>query len=232
MRAELIDPEWQQKYKCKIVNADQAIDNVRPGSRIFIGSGCAEPRFLISALMKRAVDFPDTELLNILTLSISPYSEDRYSETFRLNAFFIGDNVREAVWKGRADYTPMFLSELPGLFRSGKIHIDTALVQVTPPDRHGFCSLGISVDVSKAAIESADRVIAQVNPIMPRTPGDTFVPVSRIDSMVFREEPLLEYPLEEAEVVDLYAIRSTLYANFKLRRGCTGRSTWPSAGLS
>ncbi|MFH1434627.1 MAG: GNAT family N-acetyltransferase, partial [Pseudomonadota bacterium] len=119
-------------------------------------------------------------------------------ETFRLNAFFIGDNVREAVWKGRADYTPMFLSELPGLFRSGRIHIDAALVQVTPPDRYGYCSLGISVDISKAAVESADRVIAQVNPLMPRTQGDSFVPVSRIDSMVFNEEPLLEYPMEEA----------------------------------
>jgi acyl-CoA hydrolase/GNAT superfamily N-acetyltransferase len=194
MRTDLIDPQWKKKYMNRLVDAVTAIKSIRPGSRIFIGSGCAEPRYLISTLMQQSGDFPDTELLNILTLSISPYTEDKYSESFRLNAFFIGDNVREAVWKGRADYTPMFLSELPNLFRSGRIHLDAALVQVTPPDRFGYCSLGISVDISMAAIEAADYVVAQINPRMPRTLGDTFVPVTSLDAMVDYEEPLLELP--------------------------------------
>lgn len=137
---------------------------------------------------------PDTELLNILTLSVSPYTEERYADNFRLNAFFIGDNVREAVWRGRADYTPMFLSELPALFRSGRIHLDTALVQVTPPDRYGFMSLGISVDIGMAAVENAHYVVAQVNPRMPRTMGDTYIPASWVDAMVSFDEPILELP--------------------------------------
>jgi acyl-CoA hydrolase/GNAT superfamily N-acetyltransferase len=194
MRHDLIDPEWKSRYAEKVVDVSLALGKIRPGSRIFIGSGCAEPRYLIGALMQRAADFPDTELINILTMSVSPYTEEKYSDSFRLNAFFIGDNVRQAVWKGRADYTPMFLSELPLLFRSGQIHIDAALVQVTPPDRYGYSSMGISVDIGMAAIEAADYVVAQVNPMMPRTHGDTFVPMSWLDAIVDHEEPLIVLP--------------------------------------
>jgi acyl-CoA hydrolase/GNAT superfamily N-acetyltransferase len=199
MRKELIDPEWMERHKDRVSPVGAALSRIRPGSRIFIGSGCAEPRFLIGSLVKQAADFPDTELVNILTMSVSPYTEERYADSFRLNAFFIGDNVREAVWKGRADYTPMFLSELPQLLRSGRVHVDAALVQVTPPDRYGYCSLGISVDIGMAAIEAADYVVAQVNPMMPRTLGDTFVPVSWLDAMVYHEEPLIELPAAAAD---------------------------------
>ncbi len=192
MDPDLVAPDWKEKYSDRLCSAEQAVRRIRPGSRVFIGSGCAEPRHLLRALTSLANEFPDTELLNLLTMSVSPYAEEQYADSFRLNAFFIGDNVREAVWKGRADYSPIFLSELPALFKSGQVHLDAALVQVTPPDRHGYCSLGISVDVSKAAIESAEYVIAQVNPHMPRTQGDTFVRIDKLDALVFHSEPLLE----------------------------------------
>ena len=116
-------------------------------------------------------------------------------ENFRHNAFFIGPNVRAAVNEAIADYTPILLSEVPALFRQKKTHLDVALVQVTPPDRHGFCSFGVSVDVVKAAVESADYVVAEVNPNMPRTLGDSFVHVNQIDAFVESHLPILEHPV-------------------------------------
>jgi acyl-CoA hydrolase len=119
--------------------------------------------------------------LHILTLGVAPYAASKYSGRFRHNAFFIGSNVRDAVLQGEADYTPVFLSEVPRLFRSGRVRIDVALIQVSPPDRNGYCSYGIAVDVVKAGAESAKLVIAAVNPRMPRTHGDSFIHVDEID---------------------------------------------------
>lgn len=178
------------------VTAETALAHVRSGMRVFIGSGCAAPQALVEALAARAPEVFDVEVLHILTHGEAPYARPELQEHFRQNSFFIGGNVRAAVHAGEADYTPVFLSEIPRLFRERRIHLDVALVQVSPPDAHGFCSHGVSVDVVKAAVEAADWVIAEVNPNMPRTLGDSFVHVSELDALVRSERPLLELPSE------------------------------------
>lgn len=184
----------------RIVTAAQAVRRVGSGDHVFIGSGCAEPQNLVRALAENE-DVVEGEILHILTLGVAPYADPRFPGRFRHNALFIGANVRDAVHAGLADYTPVFLSDVPGLFRSGRIGIDVALVTVSPPDRAGYASLGISVDVVKSAIESADVVLAEVNPAMPRTHGDSFVHVSEIDAFVETDSPLLELPRIEPDAV-------------------------------
>jgi acyl-CoA hydrolase/GNAT superfamily N-acetyltransferase len=174
----------------------EALAHLRSGMRVFIGSGCAAPQLLIEVLVARADEVYDVEILHILTHGPAPYAKRNLLEHFRQNSFFIGANVRNAVHEGVADYTPLFLSEIPRLFREKQMHIDIALVQVSPPDPHGFCSFGVSVDVVKAAVESADFVVAEVNPNMPRTLGDSFVHVNALDAMVKSEKPLLEFAME------------------------------------
>ena len=176
--------------------AGAALQRLRSGMRVFIGSGCAAPQVLVEALTARAPEVFDVEVLHILTHGDAPYARPELQQHFRQNSFFIGGNVRAAVHVGNADYTPVFLSEIPRLFRERRIHLDVALVQVSPPDAHGFCSYGVSVDVVKAAVESADWVIAEVNPNMPRTLGDSFVHVTELDALVRSERPLLEFPAE------------------------------------
>jgi len=177
----------------KWMTADEALANLRSGMRVFIGSGCAAPQKLVAALGKRGQEIFDVEIVHILTFGAAPYARRELLANFRHNAFFIGPNVREAVNEGVADYTPIFLSEIPALLRQKRIHLDVALVQVSPPDAHGFCSFGVSVDVVKAAVESADYVVAEVNPHMPRTLGDSFVHVSALHALVQSNEPLLEH---------------------------------------
>jgi len=180
------------------MSAAEALGHLRSGMRVFIGSGCAAPQLLVEALTARAPEVYDVEILHILTHGPAPYAKRNLLEHFRQNSFFIGSNVRAAVHECVADYTPLFLSEIPRLFREKRMHLDIALVQVSPPDTHGFCSFGVSVDVVKAAVESADCVIAEVNPNMPRTLGDSFVHVSALDAMVQSDRPLLEFPNEPA----------------------------------
>jgi len=139
----------------------------------------------------------DTELIQVLTLGVAPYTDPKYSANFRANAFFIGNSVRDSVNQAQADYTPIFLSQVPGLFRSRRVPIEVALITVSPPDEHGFCSLGVSVDITKSAVESAKVVIAQVNAHMPRALGNCFIHVSRINWLVEHDEPLLEWPVME-----------------------------------
>jgi acyl-CoA hydrolase/GNAT superfamily N-acetyltransferase len=178
------------------MSAAEALAHLRSGMRVFIGSGCAAPQLLIEALVARAPEVYDVEILHILTHGPAPYAKRNLLEHFRQNSFFIGANVRAAVHEGIADYTPLFLSDIPRLFREKRMHLDIALVQVSPSDAHGFCSFGVSVDVVKAAVESADFVVAEVNPNMPRTLGDSFVHVSALDAMVQSDRPLLEFPME------------------------------------
>lgn len=173
--------------------ADQAIEHLRSGMRLFIGSGCAAPQKLVAALAARGQDVFDVEIIHILTFGHAAYARRELLEHFRHNAFFIGPNVRDAVNEGVADYTPIFLSEIPALLRQKQIHLDVALIQVSPPDTHGFCSFGVSVDVVKAAVESADYVVAEVNAHMPRTLGDSFVHVSELDALVESDLPILEF---------------------------------------
>ncbi len=184
---------WTERYAEKVCTAEQAIASVHHGDRIFIGSGAGEPQSLVRALSARE-NLRDTELLHIMTLGIAPYAEPKFGTKFRHNAFFIGGNVREAVSQGRADYTPVFLSEIPALFREGRRIIDYALIQVSPPDQHGYCSYGVSTDIVKSAAESAKVVLAEVNENAPRVLGDCFIHVRDITALVPSDEPILEAP--------------------------------------
>ena len=186
------DPDWRQRWAHKLRSADDALKVVRSGQHIFVGSGAASPQFLVERLTARADYLHAAQIIHIMTLGLAPYALSPVKEAFRHNAFFVGPNVREAVTTGEADYTPIFLSEVPRLFRSGRVPIDVALIQVTPPDEHGFCSLGVSVDIVKPAAECARLIIAEVNPRMPRTLGDSFIAANAIDAMVEHESPLPE----------------------------------------
>lgn len=171
--------------------AEEAILAVRDGLRVFIGSGAAVPLGLLDAFAARARSYRDVEVCQLLTLGPAPYVAPELEGHIRHNAFFVGLNTRDAVQAGRADFTPVFLSEIPALLRSS-LPIDVALVQVSPPDAHGFCSLGVSVDIVKVAVETARVVIAEINPHMPRTHGDSFVHVSRLAAIVDVDHPLPE----------------------------------------
>ena len=193
--------DWKKIYKDKVTTAQEAVRVVRSGQRVFIGSGAAEPQLLVEALSERGQELADTQITHILTLGTAPYAHPRLKDGFRHNALFIGPNVREAVAEGRADFTPIFLSEVPRLFRRGKLPIDVALIQVSPPDEHGYCSYGVSVDVTKAGAESARHLVAEINPNMPRTLGDCFIHISRIHTLVPSDKPILEAPSGQMDEV-------------------------------
>ena len=195
---------WQDIYSERLMNAPGAVGKIHSGSRVFLGSGCAVPQHLLSELAKQGgIDdrIHDVEVVHILTISCVPHVDQQFVRHFRHNSFFVGDGVRDAVYEGRADYTPIFLSEIPGLFRSGRMPLDVALLQVTPPDHHGYCSFGVSVEAHKAAAEAAELVIAQVNTRMPRTLGDTFIHVSEIDCIVEYDEELPEIPPSRPDTI-------------------------------
>ncbi len=185
-------PNWRRRYAHKLASPDEALAVVRSGQHIFVGSGAAQPQLLVERLVARAEQLHAAQIVHIMTLGLAPYAPAPVKESFRHNAFFIGPNVREAVAAGESDYTPVFLSEVPRLFRSGRVPVDVALIQVTPPDRHGLCSLGVSVDIVKPAVECADIVIAEINPRMPRTLGDSFVAAEAIDAMIDHESLIPE----------------------------------------
>ncbi len=183
---------WQDEYRNKVPTAHEAMKAVQSGMRVAIHPGCAEPEALAEALMARGPEVRDVEIVHLLTLGRADYVAPEMEGHFRHNAFFIGGNVREAVNSGRADYMPIFLSEIEALFESGAMPIDVCLIQVTPPDDHGFCSFGVGVDITLTAAKKAKYVIAQVNAMMPRTYGDSFIHVSQIDSIVEATQPLCE----------------------------------------
>jgi acyl-CoA hydrolase len=186
------------------LSAQEAIQLVHSGNRVFIHTAAAAPRLLVEALGARVGQVTDVEVVSLHTEGPAPYAAPGAERSFRTRCLFIGPNMRAAVAEGRADYVPVFLSDVPGLFRQGVLPLDVALVQVSPPDRHGFCSLGMSVDASRAAVECARRVIAQVNPRMPRTHGDSLVHHSRFAATVEGDVPLPEHeppqlgPIEKA----------------------------------
>lgn len=183
---------WIDQYRSKLVTAHEAMNCVKSGMRIYIHPGCAEPEALVEALMSRAPHVKDVELIHLLTHGTSPYCAPDMAEHFRHNALFVGGNVREAVNAGRADYTPIFLSEIEALFESGEMPIDVAFIQVSPPDSHGYCSFGVGVEITLTAAKYARTVVAQVNAQMPRTYGDSFIHVSKIDHIVELSRPLCE----------------------------------------
>lgn len=181
----------------KTVSAENALKLVKSENRVFIHGVAAAPQTLIRALTNRAPDLCNVEIVHLHTEGGAPYSRPEFAESFRVNAFFVGANVREAVGDGRADYIPVFLSEIPALFRRGVLPIDVALINVSPPDKHGFCSLGVSVDIARSAVDCAKYVVAQVNPQMPRTHGDALVHKDRINFFVEVDEALPHVPPPE-----------------------------------
>jgi acyl-CoA hydrolase/ribosomal protein S18 acetylase RimI-like enzyme len=183
--------DWTREIKC--VSVDEAFRHIVRGKRIFIGSGAAAPLTLIEAMDTHSQYFIDHEVVSILTQGPAPYALEKHASRFRHNALFIGGNVRKSVESGLADYTPIFLSEIPRMFKDGQMPIGVAMIQVAPP-RDGQCSLGVAVDVVKAAAESADMIIAQVNPQMPFTIGDSCIPVKDIDYFVLGDHPIPELP--------------------------------------
>jgi len=193
---------WETDYKRKLMSASDALRCVESGMRVYIHPGCAEPEQLVEALMERAPFVRDVEIVHLLTMGKAPYIAPEMQGHFRHNAMFIGGNVREAVNDGRADYTPVFLSEIEGLFETGAMPIDVALIHVSPPDAHGYCSLGVGVDTTQTAARCAKYVVAQVNDQMPRTYGDSFIHVSRINAVVEASRPLCELP--KVEINDLH----------------------------
>jgi acyl-CoA hydrolase len=178
----------------RTVTAEEAVAVIKSGARVFIHSVAAAPRRLIEAMTARASELRVVEIVSLHTEGPAPYAAPEMAKSFRVNALFVGANVRRAVEEGRADYLPVFLSEVPSLFRSGILPLDVALIHVSPPDHHGFCSLGVSVDVSRAAVQTARTVIAQVNPRMPRSLGDGLIHVDQLDYMVEVDEPIPELP--------------------------------------
>lgn len=194
------DANWQETYASTIATPAEAVARIRPGQRVFVGTGCGEPQALSHALAARSRDLSDTEIVHLLTLGEAPYASKELSNYFRVNSFFIADNVRSVIQEGLGDYTPIFLSEIPRLFSSGQLPLDAALIQVSPPDKRGMCSLGISVDIVKSAAENASLVIAQVNSQMPRTLGDSLVHVHDLDILVPVDDPLIE--VQQPEISD------------------------------
>jgi acyl-CoA hydrolase/GNAT superfamily N-acetyltransferase len=190
--ASTTDPGWQETFKSLITTAEKSVAGIRRGQRVFIGSGCAQPQELVRALTARSDELTDTEIISLLTVGEAPYALERLARHFRVNTFFVTANVRDVVQEGLGSYTPIFFSDIPELFSSGRLPLDVALIQVTPPDKRGMCSLGVSVDVVKSAAENAGLVIAQVNPQMPRTLGDSEISAYDFDWLVPTDVPLIE----------------------------------------
>src|SRR5246127_2053192 len=193
---------WEAEYSQKLRTADEALRFVESGMRVYIQPGCAEPETLVEALMRRAPELWNVEIVHMMTMGAAPYVAPEMAGHFRHNAIFIGPNVREAINEGRADYTPIYLSEIEELFESGAMAIDVALIEVSPPDSHGFCSFGVGVDTTLTAAKCARYVVAQINNYMPRTYGDSFIHVSDIDAVVESSRPLCE--LKKPAVTDMH----------------------------
>lgn len=193
----MVTTDWKEKYKDKIVTAADAIKKIKRGTRILLGTGCGVPYHLVQELAKNAHRMADNEIVHLLTLGNTPSADPKFQNQFRHNTFFVSDNIRQAVSEGRADYTPAPLSDIPYFFKSRRIPLDVALIQVSPPDQYGYCSLGISVDITRTGALSADLVIAQVNEKMPVTYGDSFLHIREIDCLVPYTEPLIEFDSPE-----------------------------------
>lgn len=191
-------------FREKSVSAAEALSAIKKGSRVFIGSGCGEPQFLAEMLIREADRLYDVEIIQVLATRLPGYAMEKLEEHFRVKTFFVaGRGAREAVWEGQAEYIPMFMSRVPRLFSERLVELDCALIQVSPPNPHGYVSLGVSVDVAKEAIAAADLVIAQINSAMPVTLGDSFVHIGDLDMVVEHDEPLLEVPPPVLDETDL-----------------------------
>ncbi len=207
--------QLQATYPGKFVLPERAFTAIHRGDRIFIGTGCGYPQYLIDQLVAYTQAHPkaffDAEVLHVWTLGVNPYLQDDVKRNFRLNSFFVSGPTRDSVNRGEADYTSIFLSQVPDLLMRGVIPIDVALVQTSIPDEHGYVSLGVSVDIVRTAVDQARTVICQINPFMPRTHGDSFLHLSDIDFAIAFREPLLEFssspPDDVADRIGEYVAR-------------------------
>ena len=216
---------WETDYSKKLVTADEALKCVQSGMRVYIQPGCAEPETLVEALMRRGPLVRDVEIVHMMTMGCAPYVAPEMAGHFRHNAVFIGGNVRQAVNEGRADYTPIYLSEIEELFESGAMPLDVALLEVSPPDPHGFCSFGVGVDTTLTAAKCARYVVAQVNAEMPRTYGDSFIHVSEIDQFVESTRPLcaaVKHPPSEMHIAIARNVASLIEDGAVLQTGVGG----------
>ena len=191
--------DWTKRFADRTGTAADAMKLIKSGNSVFIGTGCAQPQHLVEALVEHTAHVHDAHIIHLLTMGSAPYAAESFRERFKMNSFFVADNVRHALEQGIGDYTPIFLSEIPEEFNSGRIPIDVALVSVSPPDASGLCSFGVSVDIVKSACANAKYVIAQVNGRMPRTMGDCFIHANFIDVMVPHDEPILTVPVPEPD---------------------------------
>ena len=192
---------WEARFHNKIVDLDAALAKLQSGMRVYVGGGVGVPLRLTEAMASQADRLRQVELVQVLTSGNAPYAEPDLQNAFRVNSLFIGGNIRRAVGEGRADFTPVFLSEIPGLFRNGQLPLDVALVALSPPDEHGFCSFGTEVGTTKPAAEAAKLLIAEINPQMPRTLGDSFIHVSQIDYVVEVDYPIPEMKMGDGDKV-------------------------------
>ena len=190
--------DWKKIYPEKFAEEEAVFSHIRRGDHIFVASGCGEPQYLVRAMVNYVESHPkaffDTEIIHVYSFGIAPYTDPKFKRNFRHNSFFVGNNTRGPVNQGLADYTPVSLSDVPALIRSGSVRIDVALIQTCLPDEHGYLSLGISVDMVKAATDKASMIIAQVNANMPRVHGDGFIHIKDVAFIIRRDEPLLELP--------------------------------------
>lgn len=187
---------WKQIYDSKVVSADEAVCAVKSGDRVFLTGNCSVPHRLLKALVDYAPNLENVEICQALTVAGSEYVAPELEGHLRVNTQFISANVRKAVQEGRADFTPVLLSELPLLFKKKILPLNVALVHLSPPDEHGYCTFGVESGLTKTAAESADLIIAQVNQRMPRMLGDTFIHVNDLDYIIPVDDPLAELPME------------------------------------
>jgi 4-hydroxybutyrate CoA-transferase len=185
---------WAETYRQRVTTADEALRVVRSGDHVWVHAGCNNPEELVRAMVARAAELRGVEVTHLMTFGCATYADPGQAGSFRHRALFTGANVREAVNDGRADFVPVHLSEIPGLLRTGELPVDVALIHVSPPDEHGFCSYGVGVECTKAAAERARSVIALVNRRMPRSLGDCFIHASRLTHVVEADRPVPELP--------------------------------------
>lgn len=186
---------WEEIYRQRTVTAGEAVRSIQSGQRVFLTGNCSVPQTVLSALVRRAPELEKVEIVQVLTVGSADYVDPGMAGHLRVNTLFISDNVRSAVNEGRVDFTPCFLSEIPLLFKNRHLPLDASLIHVSPPDEHGFCSFGVEVGVTKTAAASSRVVIAEVNPNMPRTLGDSFIHVSKITHVVPVKYELPETPM-------------------------------------
>ncbi|MBF8984191.1 acetyl-CoA hydrolase/transferase family protein [Lutibacter sp. B2] len=183
---------WHEIYKQKQMNVDEAVKKIKSGDRVVVGHAVGEPQELTEAMVKNKEQYENVEIVHMVAMGKSEYASPDMAPHFRHNSIFVGGTTRKAVAEGRADFTPCYFSEIPRLFKEGYLPVDVALIQISKPDEHGYCSFGVSNDYTKPAAECAELVIAEINDQMPRTLGDSFIHVSEIDCIVETSHPVIE----------------------------------------